>query len=137
MAISVAVFVCVSRDDGTADADVTTVKETAAVAREDSDEDCVGRNDSLGIKDADIVSEDDTEALETLDAINDGDDEHDNVANSGLNFPRLDVQRLVGAIMAMSNDAPPPGGGTATTRNPWPAAAWGHPDHAGSTGVAP
>ena len=48
-------------------------------------------------------------------SINDGDDEHDNVANSGLNFPRLDVQRLVGAIMAMSNDAPPPGGGGTDT----------------------
>ena len=46
--------------------------------------------------------------VSTAVTINDGDDEHDNVANTGLNFPRLDVKHLADAIMAM---APGSGGG--------------------------
>ncbi|OGB06139.1 MAG: hypothetical protein A3E25_16225 [Burkholderiales bacterium RIFCSPHIGHO2_12_FULL_69_20] len=49
--------------------------------------------------------------VSTAVGINDGDDEHDNVANSGLDFPRLDVKAMADAILAMGG-ASQPGGGT-------------------------
>ncbi len=42
--------------------------------------------------------------------INDGDDENDNVNNTGLDFTRVDVQALGEAILAMASPPPPPPG---------------------------
>jgi len=39
--------------------------------------------------------------------INDGDDEDDNVVNTGLNFKRVDMMALGEAILAMDDDTPP------------------------------
>lgn len=39
--------------------------------------------------------------------INDGDDEDDNVVNTGLNFKRVDMMALGEAILAMDGDTPP------------------------------
>ena len=50
--------------------------------------------------------------VSTAARINDGDDERDNVANSGLDFPRLDVKRMADAILALAGGQPGGGGGS-------------------------
>lgn len=58
--------------------------------------------------------------LATSVSINDGDDERDNVANSGLDYPRLDVKALADAILLMSGASTPGDGGAEQPGDPAP-----------------
>lgn len=50
--------------------------------------------------------------VSTAVSINDGDDERDNVANSGLDYPRLNVKAMADAIVAMGGGSQGGGGDT-------------------------
>ncbi len=53
------------------------------------------------------VAEIESVMVSSATAINDGDDENDNVSNTNLNFPRVDVFAIGEAILTMADNTPP------------------------------